>query len=648
MIALQSSLTPILLSILILLFLGLSVFTWGEKLPGKGSWLLWAGILLVISGVGFDSGLLLKEEFKIKVWMTGWIWPREDLSAITVGIFQDPLNLSMILLTILVAALTLMNQSFLCREPRPEKVHAGIAISAAGVAVSWISITPWLGLAGLALSLIGGFILFGSRWDSNFEAKVAIRFIGEKSGGLLLALMGASILTSAHTALIFNHSASWMGSGELASSAWIGSILLVMGLFIQMQTFPLIGGLVPVSELYPPLRTLLNQVFPAWAAFGLLVKLEPELIRLGLFPGFGWIALISTLLTVLSGLFQDRWRQGVGLWLSSGYSLSCAFLAFSGPRSAMSLFLGVSLGSLCVSNAATSLEGGCSYNPNSRKRAIWIKLALFLGTAAGSGVVGFVSATGGLQWISKAMELTGGMVALFLFVLFLFVLLGWKNAWKISKLSLVTDVSWATVISQFACILLSLGFFWTGCITGDVLLGAPDRLVSSGFDVFFGPLVVEVGQSEAFLTASGLYWGTLILALFTSYYLVGRKVDQWELLSRAIPKTKKFLAFGYGIDELVLRMMALVLKAGHKIELFVDYKVWMQWMPHSLNVGIKILSNNMSGFDEKMSYGIRLTLLRVVEVPAKILQLIQTGDVRWYLFFALSSGFAVLLHFLKI
>ena len=40
-----------------------------------------------------------------------------------------------------------------------------------------------------------------------------------------------------------------------------------------------------------------------------------------------------------------------------------------------------------------------------------------------------------------------------------------------------------------------------------------------------------------------------------------------------------------------------------------------------------------------------MAIRRGVEAPAKALQFIQNGDVRWYLLFAVGSGFLILLHF---
>jgi hypothetical protein len=647
MITTESSATLLTFCLLVLLFIGVVIFAWGRKLPGRGSWLVWAGLLLLATAVGFDTGFFLKEDFRIKIWQVGWIWPREDMSAITVGVFQDPLSLAMTILTTFVAAIVLMMQSELAKEPRPERVQAAIAISTVGVALAWISLTPWLVFVGIILSIIGGFVTYGSRWDSTLEAGIAARFVLERSSGFLLSFFGACILANSRTPLLFNHAEMWSTQGDLSVSTWVGAILLVVGLFIQMQPFPFMGWLVSSSEICSPLRTLLNQIFPTWAAFSIIIRLEPQLVSLGFFPHFGWVALGSTFLMILSGLFQNQWRQSLGMWLAAGFSLSFALLAFSGPLVAMGMLLGVSLGALCLSGSANALEGDGPQTPASIQRASWVKVASFLGTAAGTGVIGFVSATSGVLWITQAVHAAGATVAIFLFIFFIYVLLGWRIAWRVFKLNTSSDTSWLTVLALFLCVLVALGFVWTGSLTGNVVLGISDQVMSSGFEKFFGIKMGEIQLSQDYLTASGLYWGALILAFMTAYWTSGRKEDRWAVLAHALPKSSRFIAQGYGSDGVAQKVVFGVKRSGQFAEKIVDQEIWMKWLPLGLSHGLKTLSQWMSRIDKGLFVGIGSGLRKTVDVPAKILQLIQTGDVRWYLFFALSSGFALLSHYLR-
>lgn len=638
--------TTLLYLIFAFLLLGLGIFIWGKKLPGKGSWLVWGGILALLAGMGFDCGLLLKEDLKIKIWKSGWVGARHELGAITVGVIQDPLALGMTALACLFAALyLLMKQNLVSKDPQVERTYSALAISTAGVALAWTSLTPWLVFVGIFLTILGGFISLGTRWDSDVEAQAAAQFLWERSLGLLLSVFGACILAASRTALFLDQTEIWSNSEHVYSTA-VGTALLALGLFIQLQPFPFLGWAVSQTAASPPARTLLNQIFPALASFSIFVRLEPQLRNLGLFPHFGWIALISCLLAVFSGLFQVNWRQSVSTWLVSGFSLACALLAFSGVLPAMALLIGLSLGGMCIAGIGSIFETSPTGHPAHSHRAIALKVAVFLGVCSATGVIGFVSAPAGIHSIMQTL-IQPGIAAVFICTFFLFTLLGWKLGWNIIKLQKKSDLSWASIFVFYFWIIFALGVMWTGTFSGGVLIGIPDQVFPSPFQFLFGTQANAFIRSEDFVSASSFYWSAMVLAFLTAYWTVGRKDDQWKRLTLWTPRLSHFLAHGYGIDHAMTRLLRGISWVGKSTETLVDEKIWMNWIPHGISVGIKSTSHLLSELDEKISSILAETLRKAVEVPAKFLQLIQTGDVRWYLFFALGSGFALLAHFLK-
>lgn len=646
MITAEHSPTLVMICTILLLFIGFFTLAFGKKIPAKGSWLIWAGLIALLTSVGFDTGFFIQESFTIKTWMAGWIWSKQDVGAITVGILQDPIGMSMTVLSALVAAVFLMNYRVLVQETRSERAFSALAISVSGVILAWNSLTPWLVFAGISLTIIGGFLGLGSHWDSNTESSIAMRFTWEKTIGFLLAFFGACILGASRMPLMLNQPEAWSTIAENELATGLGTGLLVVGLFIHLQPFPFLGWLVSNSEVYSPVRTLLNQIFPAWAAFSLLIRVHPQLVKLGFFPGFGWVALVSSLITILSGLFQNQWRLGLGVWISAGYSLSLALLAFSGPISAFALIVGVSLGAFCLSISASALEKECIQNDTQKQKANWIKTAALLATAGGTGVLGFVSVIGGMRWIAQGFE-PSGMIAINLLILFIFVMLGWKILWNIWNLGQWSDASWLSITSLFVLVICSLGFVWTGTASGEVVPGAPDRLFGSLFDQLFGSKS-ELGGLADFGSISGFYWGTVFVAFMTAYWTSSRKEDRWKILGNAFPKLSRFLAQGYGIDFGIEKLGSGIFWIGRFTEKLVDEKIWEEWIPNGLSFGVTRISGVTSKIDGKFSLSLEVVLRKLIEIPAKILQLIQTGDLRWYLFFALSSGFALLVHFLKL
>jgi NADH:ubiquinone oxidoreductase subunit 2 (subunit N) len=190
--------------------------------------------------------------------------PRNELGALTVGVFQDFLGMAMSALVAIVAGIVILDGVTFSREIYPEKAYAALLFSTAGVVLAWNSLTPWLALGGLTLAIIGGFISLGSRWDSNAEANLASRFIYERATGFLLSFFGTCILAVPRSALLLNDAKSWVVSSESLSSSWIGACFLVLGFFVQMQPFPFLGWVVSSSTISPTIRVLLNQIFPAW------------------------------------------------------------------------------------------------------------------------------------------------------------------------------------------------------------------------------------------------------------------------------------------------------------------------------------------------------------------------------------------------
>jgi NADH:ubiquinone oxidoreductase subunit 5 (subunit L)/multisubunit Na+/H+ antiporter MnhA subunit len=103
MTALPTSPALLMTGVLALIAGGLIVMTWGRRLPRQGSWIIGLGLLVLLVVVGIDWSILSEEGFAPQPWLRGWIWPREEVGAITVGVLRDALGLSMASLTALVA-----------------------------------------------------------------------------------------------------------------------------------------------------------------------------------------------------------------------------------------------------------------------------------------------------------------------------------------------------------------------------------------------------------------------------------------------------------------------------------------------------------------------------------------------------------------
>jgi hypothetical protein len=649
MTSLPTSPSLLMVGVLTLMAGGLAAIIWGKKLPRQGDWLVGLGLLTLFILTGLNWGVLSDEAFTPQTWLRGWIWPKEETGAITVGVLRDSLGLTLTTLTALVAASLLLGPGTQARTQRADRFYASLSFSTAGVALSWFALTPWLALTGLAITTFGGFLALGSQWAVEKEATLASRFGWERSWGLLLALLGLCVLAGGRAPLsLINASGvgSWSAQSGNPLSDLLGAGLLFVGALIQLQPFPFLGWVMSESDTPGPARIVLAQVFPAWSILALLIRLEPQLREVGVFPIWGWIGLVSALLTAAAGLFRHQWQSSLSAWTSAGFSLAVAVLAFAGPGPALCVAVGVGLGASALAGFSAALEEGGTDSSNHHLRGMWAKVGCGLAAASGTGFVGFLAAGGGLRWLT-IVGTQPALLAASAFVFFLFAFLGWKSAWMAITCKGSTQAPWSAVLAPYLLVMLSLGVVWTGTASGSIIPGNPDRLFQSLLSLLFGAPGEAWGDEAGFVTASGLYWGASVLAIVLAYWTVGKKPEVWPSVSRSIPRISSFLASGYGVDVLFRRLLGILSAVGTWSVWLVDSKAWQGWVPMALATGLQRSASAIASADAKLSWQLGGVLRRPVEAGAKLLQLIQNGDVQWYLFFAVGSGIAILAHFMR-
>src|SRR4029077_14143073 len=96
-----------------------------------------------------------------------------------------------------------------------------------------LAATPWLLLCGLCISLIGGFICLGSRWESNEGASLSTRFAWERFWGLIVSAIGLCLLASSRGAISFTGEKAFAASAPNLNDQ-IGAILMASGAFVQI------------------------------------------------------------------------------------------------------------------------------------------------------------------------------------------------------------------------------------------------------------------------------------------------------------------------------------------------------------------------------------------------------------------------------
>ena len=632
------------------IFFGCILMSWGGKLPRRGDWLAGLGILSLLILMVLSWGEHLQ-------WVVGWIWPKTEALSVQVGLFSDLIGSSVSIVATLIAAVVVANywanySGDSENAKRPERQFAAGVIGVAGVALSWLSATPWLAYVGIAITVIAGFISLAVAYDTEADAVVASRFIKEKAAGLLLAVFGTSALTSLGVPFLFAQSGAISEFGSFPTESHLFAATLMMaGLSLIIQPFPVLSSLVWPSSLPPSTRTTYSQLFPAWATFAILFRLEPSLRTVGVLPTMGWVALIGALLILIMGLIQKDWKLSLSTWTAASFAVAISALCFSDPVCATSLMICSSLAAVTMSLLGVQLEKGGgkkNKNPTDRNRAVWAKVGVFLSAATASGFLGFVSATGIMGWLIHIAAEPALLVATPI-VLLLVTVLGWRLAWQIAALNDSVASSWFFVLSPFLLLLLPLSLFWVGSFSGGAISGDVNSihwLASLGLGDVFGAQLKSADES-AFITASWIHWGVLAFGVLAAWWCTARKQDLLLLLHTKSPTASRFIVGGYGAEFLLGHILSGVFYVGESLEKTVDRKLWGHWIPNGLKVAVEFISRQGARADYLASVRFSEGFRGAVSVPAKIIQLIHNGDVQWYLFLAIGSGTAIWIHFWK-
>jgi hypothetical protein len=272
-----------------------------------------------------------------------------------------------------------------------------------------------------------------------------------------------------------------------------------------------------------------------------------------------------------------------------------------------------------------------------------MKAAAFAGALAGCGMIGFVSAGGYVRWIFAAggdMSRAGA----YAFGVFLVALLLWKTTWSAVRAIKPSCLAWYEIIAPFICVLFALGVLWTGTLTGGVVPGSSDAVTGSLMNHFFG---AADEAAEFFVTASGLHWGALVVAIVVAYMTTARQQDAWSRLCGSFPRFARFVTTGYGVDFVFSRFLTGLNWFGSVLYRFIDVNAWDRWMPAVVRWISRRVIFPVARVSEIIVFVLDVGVRKLVELPAKVLQLVQSGDVQWYLFFAVDSGIAILIHFLR-
>ncbi|MEK7692040.1 MAG: hypothetical protein AAB425_13580 [Bdellovibrionota bacterium] len=103
----------------------------------------------------------------------------------------------------------------------------------------------------------------------------------------------------------------------------------------------------------------------------------------------------------------------------------------------------------------------------------------------------------------------------------------------------------------------------------------------------------------------------------------------------------QILLDGFSFEPVGARLMVVVAIVGRWLVWVVDFAFWGKRFPMAVTALISGSGRVLAGFDAVIVRMIERAGRLAVVIPAKTLQLVQNGDVQWYLFFGLSCGVVV-------
>jgi hypothetical protein len=524
-------------------------------------------------------------------------------------------------------------------EPMFGTPGLGVSVPAAllgifSIALGWFSSSVWTSLVAQALATLSGWLvlstLAGHRSEiSRSYADIAVGFIRERSIGIALVVLGAGACASGGVPMDWQQ----IAPGRIPEA---GTLLIVLGALLQMQLFPTLGWQTRTAGqcALPATIQLLVGNPSAWTSFALLYRL----VNMGAIHGDAAlaIALPLVLLTSISALGMSHVQSAFGITASAIAGMNSAVLLGAGARAGGTAFI---VSQVCL----------------------WA-LALFLRRSSRASIsTGMVRTIGGVM----VLVLFGGpgfaSSGLFLRLLESSEVLAYQamaaTGWSILALATMKviasntapvseSVSEGLAISDKASpswrispmvigALLSLAVLWNGDVTGPMSAGEGSSIGPNWSFQLFG---AGPGSTDSSLQTALWAWMLVLVVL------VAAGVP--EALARAKMKFLAVPAEGYRLSK----AMGSILSFG------VTTVEWTRsaYREFATPVLVQAPSRgfswgcaNIARADRWLVDRLDRMVREIVEVPAKGLQLLQSGSVQFYLLFTVGFTLAMLLHFIS-
>jgi hypothetical protein len=179
-----------------------------------------------------------------------------------------------------------------------------------------------------------------------------------------------------------------------------------------------------------------------------------------------------------------------------------------------------------------------------------------------------------------------------------------------------------------------------------VIPGHPDLLLQSLLESQFVASVDSIDM-QSWMIASWIHIAVLVISAALVVFLMRGGRDFGAAIKKRFPGFTQAVTSDFGLGRLCRPLVLGIVRVGELSQRWIDEGVWNRWVPWLMRKGLGSIGVAAFRSDTYMIRGLNEGVRRGVEIPSRVLQLVQSGDLQWYLFFAVGSVVAILLHFLR-
>lgn len=624
-----------------------------SALPG-----IWIA-LLTLSLIVFSGAMLIREmESKVGFWLIfspilalflylmlflasgsdfperpGWEWilPRQENVALRISFDVDAWS------AIIGIAFGLGTFSWIFSFLERKKMFTRGSLPAAllgysGILVSWSSGSVAFSLLGIALAFVSTTAVLQLSVESDADSKRITLFLLPRLIGIFILLLGFMGFAAHGLGLDFGPSTAHWVTDDLGGLSMIFSRALIgIGFFLLLQPFPGAGALWLPSATHSSVfgQTVLIPI--PLAALALLFRMEPHFSELEIWTP--WISVMSVvgLLIAVAQFFQSDFRGMIRGWIVLGPILCSIALGLAGKTTAFTLLVSWIL----------LIPSVCGLLENGKNRTNTVLLCASVSAAL--GFFGFFAASGFIHAYTSILERPAFAA------LFILISLGYAaGLWRIvsvhfQKKSEDEKIPVSSAV-LFICVLLLGGWFLSGTWSGgffhdktDLIEGMSQLEWVKGF-----LLLQERSDPQVWTNAVLIHSAVLVSGGLLGYF--SRATD----LNRFFPRLGHWVQMGFGFDRVFHGVFSFGARASFWVNQKVSDSIWDSAWPRLGEKVANAFQRASARAESGLSVVTKIPYFRAIEAPAKLVQLIQSGDSHWYLFFSVLCAFIALMNFIRI